>query len=114
MDCADDRLVAFDRDVAHRCRTIMRRGATVWFTRKNYVAHRALDPEGLPPTFDEWRAGIDEHTGEQRPSVRVVFSPGKFTAWCREEGREIDDSARTAFADIVATQSRRRRTSGAV
>lgn len=92
----------------------MRRGATVWFTRKNYVAHRALDPEGLAPTFDEWRAGIDEHTGEQRPSVRVVFSPGKFTAWCREEGREIDDSARTAFADIVATQSRRRRTSGAV
>jgi hypothetical protein len=91
----------------------MRPRAVVWFTRKNYAAHRALDPEGLPPTFDEWRASIDQHVGHQRPYVRVVFSPRQFTAWCRAEGRAIDASARTAFAEIVAKQSRRRGPSGA-
>jgi hypothetical protein len=86
----------------------MRHGPIAWFTRRNYAAHRALDPEGLPPTFDEWRALVGQHTGHIRPHMRVVFSPGQFTAWCRAEGREIDASARTAFAEIVATQSRRR------
>jgi hypothetical protein len=92
----------------------MRPGAIVWFTRKNYVAHRALDPEGLPPTFDEWRALVGQRTGQKRPYRRVVFNPGHFAAWCRAEGRDIDASARTAFAEIVAVQSRRRGWSGAV
>jgi hypothetical protein len=86
----------------------MRQGAIAWFTRKNYAAHRAFDPERLPPTFDEWRALVGQHKGDKRPYMRVVFSPGQFSAWCRAEGREIDASARTAFAEIVATQSRRR------
>jgi hypothetical protein len=91
----------------------MRAAAIAWFTRKNYAAHRALDPEGLPPTFDEWQAQVRQHMGQQRPYMRVVFSPGQFAAWCRAEGRRIDASARTAFAEIVATQSRRRAWSGA-
>jgi hypothetical protein len=91
----------------------MRAGAIVWFTRKNYTAHRALDPEGLPPTFDEWRAHVGHHTGLKRPYLRVVFCPGQLAAWCRAEGREIDASARAAFAEISATQSRRRGWSGA-
>ncbi len=90
----------------------MRAAAIVWFTRKNYAAHRALDPEGLPPTFDEWQAHVRQQTGQKRPYMRVVFSPGQLAAWCRAEGREIDASARTEFAAIVATQSRRRAWSG--
>jgi hypothetical protein len=86
----------------------MRPGVTVWFTRKNYAAHRALDPEGLPPTFDEWRALVGHRVGQKRPYLRVVFNPGHFAAWCRAEGRDIDASARTAFAEIAAIQSRRR------
>jgi hypothetical protein len=87
--------------------------AIVWFTRRNYAAHRALDPEGLPPTFDEWRAGAGQQSDPQRPYVRVVFSPKQLAAWCRAEGRQIDASARTAFAQIVGRQSRRRRPPGA-
>jgi hypothetical protein len=90
----------------------MRHGAIVWFTRKNYAAHRALDPEGLPPTFDEWHARVGNHADQKRPYVRVVFSSGQFAAWCRAEGRDIDASARAAFAEIVAAQSRRRAWSG--
>ena len=76
----------------------MRPAAIVWFTRKNYVAHRALDPDGLPPTFDEWRALVGHRSARNVAYRRVVFSPGHFAAWCRAEGRDIDASARTAFA----------------
>ncbi len=87
--------------------------ATVWFTRKNYAAHRTLDPDGLPPTFDEWLALVGNRSGPKRTCMRVVFNPGHFAAWCRAEGRQIDASSRTAFAQIVAIQSRRRAWSGA-
>ena len=42
-----------------------RRWVTVWFTRKNYPKHRALDPSGLPSTFDEWlaNAGYEVYAG---------------------------------------------------
>lgn len=85
-------------------RVLMAAGAIAWFTRKNYVGHRALDPAGLPSTFDEWRV----RAGQHRPDVRVVFSPGQFAAWCRAEGREADALARSAFAGIVDAAGRRR------
>ena len=91
----------------------MQLGATVWFTRKNYAGHRALDLDGLPPTFDEWLALVGNRVGPKRTCMRVVFSPDHFAAWCRAEGREIDAPARIAFAQIVAIQSRRRAWSGA-
>lgn len=89
-------------------RVLMAAGAIAWFTRKNYAGHRALDPAGLPSTFDEWRCRAGQPVGRHCPGARVVFSPGQFAAWCRGEGREADASARTAFAEIVAVESRRR------
>jgi hypothetical protein len=92
---------SFDRATA-------RRRVTVWFTRKNYPKHRALDPSGLPATFDEWlaNAGYDvEWTG---PALRVVIDPAGFAMWCRAASCQPDASARTVFARIVAEATKRR------
>jgi hypothetical protein len=85
----------------------MRRRAIAWFTRRNYPRHRALDPLGLPVTYDDWlgRTGQRDHFGQR---ARVVIDPGKFAAWCRAQGREFDASARTEFAQVVADASRNR------
>jgi len=40
-------------------RAAAQRRVTVWFTRRNYPSHRALDPSGLPSTFDEWLGSAD-------------------------------------------------------
>lgn len=86
----------------------MRRRAIAWFTRKNFGGHRALDPAGLPPTYDEWHARAGEYVAKAEPGVRVVIDPGKFAAWCRAEGRAADAAARTAFAQVVADAGRSR------
>ncbi|HLJ04970.1 MAG TPA: hypothetical protein VKT26_01795 [Acetobacteraceae bacterium] len=85
----------------------MRRLAIAWFTRRNYVRHRALDPIGLPLTFDEWlsREGPGDAT---MSALRVVIDPAKFAAWCRAQGREADTAARNAFAQVVADNGRSR------
>ena len=85
----------------------MRRPAIAWFTRRNYVRHRALDPVGLPLTFDDWlsHVGFGDTT---MPAIRVVIDPAKFAAWCRAHGREADTAARNAFAQVVADNGRSR------
>jgi hypothetical protein len=85
----------------------MRRPAIAWFTRRNYPRHRALDPTGLPVTYDDWlaRSGNSEPVGG---GVRVVIDPAKFAAWCRAQGREADAAARSAFAQVVADNGRSR------
>ena len=86
----------------------MSRSAIAWFTRRNYSQHRALDPLGLPLTFDEWLFGAGQPKDAGRASARVVIDPAKFSAWCRAQGREANGPARTAFAQIVADASRSR------
>jgi hypothetical protein len=86
----------------------MRRRAIAWFTRKNFGGHRALDPTGLPPTFDEWHSRAGQFLAEAPPSARVVIDPVKFAAWCRVQGCEADATARAAFAQVVAEASRSR------
>jgi hypothetical protein len=84
------------------------RAAIAWFTRRNYPKHRALDPTGLPATFDEWLeyAGGEVHrTGR---ALRVVIDPTQFSTWCRIASRDTDAAARAAFAQIVAKAARRR------
>jgi hypothetical protein len=78
-----------------------RRRAIAWFTPRNYPRHRALDPLGLPVTYDDWLRSIGQrdHSG---PRARVVIDPVKFSAWCRGQGREFDAAARTAFAQVTA------------
>jgi hypothetical protein len=87
---------------------VTQRKAVPWFTRKNYTAHRALDPTGLPATFDEWQSHADQYGGRELPGLRVVFNARQFAAWCRSERRLPDAAARLAFAQIVAADGRRR------
>jgi hypothetical protein len=85
-----------------------RRRVIVWFTRRNYPKHRALDPSGLPATFDEWLANAAydvEWTGAAR---RVVIDPAGFATWCRAASCLPDASARTVYARIVAEAAKRR------
>ena len=66
-----DRARSLDRTAAAQ------RPVIVWFTRRNYPRHRALDPSGLPSTFDEWLANAGykvERTGAS-PARRVVIDP---------------------------------------
>lgn len=84
------------------------RRSVAWFTRRNYLAHRALDPAGLPATFDEWRSRAVEQGDQEHQRIRVVFSPRQFSAWCRAEGRAADASARASFAHVVGAAARRR------
>ena len=56
----------------------MRRRAIAWFTRKNFVGHRALDPTGLPPTFDEWHSRAGQQAIQADQNVRVVIDGGMF------------------------------------
>ena len=81
---------------------------TVWFTRKNYPKHRALDPSGLPATFDEWLANAGYEVERTGPALRVVIDPAAFSTWCRAASRQPDASARTVFARIVAEAAKRR------
>jgi hypothetical protein len=83
------------------------RQVIVWFTRKNYAMHRALDPSGLPATFDEWLASMG-YSVARAPARRVVIDPVRFASWCRANARQADGSARTAFAQIVAETAKRR------
>jgi hypothetical protein len=86
-----------------------RRWVTVWFTRKNYPKHRALDPSGLPSTFDEWLANAGYEVTPAGPALlRVVIDPARFATWCRAASCQPDASARTVFARIVAEAAKRR------
>lgn len=86
----------------------IKRRTVAWFTRRNYARHRALDPAGLPATFDEWLAHVGQQRRRQDPIVRVVIDPVQFSAWCRAASREADASARTAFAQVAAKAVSRR------
>ena len=92
----------------HANRPIPQRRAIAWFTRKNYARHRALDPAGLPPTYDEWLTHAEFELARMPTATRVVIDPVRFAAWCRTTSRPADASARAAFALIVAAATRRR------
>jgi hypothetical protein len=89
-------------------RAAAQRRVTVWFTRRNYPSHRALDPSGLPSTFDEWLANVGHEVERTGPALRVVIDPARFAAWCRAAPCQPDASARMAFARTVAEAAKRR------
>src|SRR3954452_5888649 len=84
------------------------RKTMAWFTRKNYAAHRSLDPSGLPPTFDEWLSYAGQNIERGHTVARVVIDPVRFAAWCRAELRRPDAAARAAYALLVADAAKRR------
>ncbi len=86
----------------------VRHAAIVWFTRRNYTRHRAMDPSGLPASFDEWLVHAERTSRDTGIAHRVVIDPAQFSAWCRAAARDTDASARTDFAQIVAKAAGRR------
>jgi hypothetical protein len=85
-----------------------KRRTVAWFTRRNYAQHRAMDPAGLPSTFDEWLAHVAQQCRQKDPVLRVVIDPAQFSAWCRAASRDADALARTAFAQVAAKTATRR------
>jgi hypothetical protein len=77
-----------------------------WFLAREYRQHRSLDPEGLPPTFAEWRQTASARAAQlarltKGHIVPVVIHPGELEAWVRQTGRVVDDGARSAFAEAL-------------
>lgn len=76
-----------------------------WFTRENFAAHKALDPHGLQPTFDDWlrdaERGVKQLKLRGIVPERVVIDPNDFAAWCKSQSMKVDGRARGAFASVV-------------
>ncbi len=75
-----------------------------WFTRDTYGAHKALDPHGLQPSFEEWLSTAERGGQLERQGIvpeRIVIDPTEFAVWCRQRGCKIDGRARSEFASFV-------------
>jgi len=80
-----------------------------WLTREDYAAHRALDPNGLPATFDEWLRNAERGVEDvKRKGIflhRVAIDPDELAAWCRANHRVVNGRARSQFAVVVYQRS---------
>ena len=88
-----------------------KRIAVAWFRRAEYPVHRALDPENLQDTFDEWERNARKVRRQlKRGGVHttpVLLSPEELIAWCRERLCAIGPRARAELAaERLAEQSR--------
>ena len=85
--------------------------AAAWLTRENFPAHRALDPNGLQASFDEWLRDAERITKEfERDGgivERVVIDPDQLVTWCRSRGCDVNSRARAQFAIETLDQSRK-------
>lgn len=80
--------------------------ALAWFTRATYAAHLALDPAGLPLTYDQWerRASRMQKEVERELGVavqRVELDPDELARWAAEAGRAVDAKARAELAAAI-------------
>src|SRR5690242_10127116 len=80
-----------------------------WFTRQDYPNHRALDPENLHDTFEEWLKNAK--SAERKLSrykhlelCRIIVRSDELKAWCNAQGHAIDPAARSEFASMLAAK----------
>lgn len=74
-----------------------------WYRRDEWplLASLAADPERFEPTYDQWlvvaqRSYLNlEHQGASVVKVDVALAD--LVAWCHEQGRELNEDARSAF-----------------
>jgi hypothetical protein len=75
-----------------------------WYDRDQwqYLRDVAADPEVLEQSYDEWVAMAETAIRELEASgmiiERVSVNTTDLVAWCREQNRPIDGSARAEFA----------------
>ncbi len=86
-----------------------RRVGLPWYEPENYEALRALLADGakLPPVYEVWRIATTQMEQEVQRSgvdvVRVPIEPDAFTAWCEQNGRAADATARSHYAaEVIA------------
>lgn len=88
-----------------------------WLLEREYRRHRVLDDE-LPATYAKWLATVDtrlqREAGETRVRiVKVVVHPGEIENWARHAGRQVNEQARSDFADSLwQTEEDHRRAGG--
>jgi hypothetical protein len=76
-----------------------------WLLEREYRRHRVLDDE-LAATNAKWLAIVDirlqRKAGETRLRiVKVVVHPGEIENWARHAGRQVNEQARSDFADLA-------------
>ena len=74
-----------------------------WLLEREYRQHRGLDPDGLPETFEEWRATTELLTSlllrtTKKRVVKMVIHAGELETWARMMGYQIDRHSRAAYA----------------
>ena len=79
-----------------------------WFTPESYGSCRfqMADKETMPLDFRDWREDAQsriqaiEEAGQN--ALKVKIDPGRFLAWCREQGLAADARARQRYANFYA------------
>jgi hypothetical protein len=81
-----------------------------WILEREYRRHRMLDDE-LPATYAKWQALADARLqrdpGDIRPRiVRVVIHPDEIETWANNTGRQVNEQARSDYADLMWQKER--------
>jgi len=80
------------------------KAAFAWYSPEEYVRFQSAadDPEAWCEDYDSWKTKAEQTLGtlslEGVAIVKIAMSLEAFEAWCEENGRENDGSARSQFA----------------
>lgn len=81
-----------------------------WYRAEEYDACMAImsDRAKLHTNYHLWRIEAESREKQTvrlgKTVVRVFIDPKEFPGWCRERGLDIDASARSLFAGLVAKE----------
>ena len=84
-----------------------------WYREEEWDRLKAVaaDPNHLEDTWSDWRRvvskGLEELVAEGHLFERVDVAVDELVAWCRNQGRPVDASARADFALDKLTQGDR-------
>jgi hypothetical protein len=79
-----------------------------WLLKREYKAHRILDPVGLPEIFETWRER-QQHKVDRLAKlslgriVKLVIHPKELQAFAQQNALVVDEKTRTLFAEELWT-----------
>lgn len=81
-----------------------------WLGRADYQRFHTLDPDGLPPRFQDWQRNAQaiEKQVKQRGAIvhRVEIDIDQFIGFCAAAGIEPNSQARARFAADIGRRRR--------
>jgi hypothetical protein len=83
-----------------------------WYRRNQWARLRevAVDADVLEETYDQWHALAEKAMSDMRAhgidAHPVDIDVEELLLWCRAEARQLDQSARAAFASIKMAEQR--------